>query len=69
MIPTHVQINHDLKLLYTIARTQLPKEILEGLLYGEDFEDPKEEDVLGMQEIIKANRRKEYKDILEFWRI
>jgi hypothetical protein len=57
MIPTIQQLNHDLNFLYTVARTVLPKDILEGLMYGSDFEEPSEEDIEGMKMIIKSNTK------------
>lgn len=56
MVPTIAQINHDLGMLYTIARTLLSKEILEALLYGEDFDEPKEEDIENIRQLVEANR-------------
>jgi len=55
MIPTLQQLNFDLNLLYTIARTVLPKDILEALMYGSDFDDPKEEDIEDIKMLIKNN--------------
>jgi hypothetical protein len=55
-VPTQVQINHDLNFLYTIARTVLPKDILEALMYGEDFEEPSEEDLIEVKLLIFNNR-------------
>ena len=55
-VPQMVQLNHDLNLLYTIARTQLPKDILEALMYCEDFEEPSEEDLIEVKLLIFNNR-------------
>ena len=52
-IPTHVQINHDLNLLYTIARVVLPKEILEGLMYGQDFDEPTEQEFENARQLVE----------------
>ena len=58
MIPTIQQLNFDLNFLYTIARTQLPKDILEGLIYGSDFDEPSEEDLLSIKMIIDNNKKR-----------
>jgi hypothetical protein len=58
MTPTIQQLNHDLNFLYSIARTQLSKDILEALLYGSDFEEPSKEDILEVKLLIYNNRGK-----------
>ena len=58
MTPTLAQVNHDLGLLYIIARTILPKEILEVLLYGEGFEEPDAEDMENLRYLYETNRRR-----------
>ena len=57
MIPIVQQLNFDLNLLYTIARTVLPKDILEGLMYGSDFEEPTEEDLIEINLLIESNKK------------
>jgi len=58
MIPALQQLNFDLNFLYTIARTVLPKDILEALMYGQDFDDPSEEDLKEIRMLIKNNMGK-----------
>jgi hypothetical protein len=56
MIPALQQLNFDLNFLYTIARTVLPKDILEALMYGQDFDDPSKEDLAEVKKIMFNNR-------------
>ena len=58
MIPTLQQLNFDLNFLYTIARAVLPKDILEALMYGQDFDDPSEEDTIEIKTLIDANKER-----------
>jgi hypothetical protein len=55
-VPTQVQINHDLNFLYSIARTVLPKDILETLMYGSDFEEPSYEDIIEIKTLAYNNK-------------
>lgn len=55
-MPDSAKINFDLNFLYAIARTQLPKDILEALMYCEDFEEPSEEDLIEVRLLIFNNR-------------
>lgn len=47
--PVHVQVNHDLRLLYLIASQVMSKELLSGLLYsdfsGLEFSDIEQEQI------------------------
>ena len=56
MIPALQQLNFDLNFLYTIARTVLPKDILEALMYGQDFDDPSKEDLAEIELLISNNK-------------
>ena len=53
-VPEMVQLNHDLNFLYLIARTVLPKDVLETLMYCEDFEEPSEEDLCEIELLIES---------------
>lgn len=57
-VPQIAQVNHDLNLLYTIARTIIPKDILEGLMYGSDFDEPTREDFEFVKQLAEANKAK-----------
>ena len=48
-------MNHDLNFLYTIARTVLPKDVLETLMYGSDFDDPSVKDINEIKKLIESN--------------
>ena len=58
MTPTMQQLNHDLALLYAVARLSLPKEVLETLMYGGDFEEPTEDDFNNIKQLVEANKAK-----------
>lgn len=52
-------VNHDLTTLFLIARTILPFDFLNAILYGK-FEDATEDDINSAKEIVaNANRDKE----------
>lgn len=59
--PVHVQVNHDLKLLYQIATQVLSTEILSGLLYS-DFSElqPLDEELETIVNLIIANKGETY---------
>lgn len=50
-------INHDLRTLYTIARTFLPKDILDALIYG-DFEDATAQELADALQLAQANEKR-----------